>query len=62
MQWTGDGVVSGPPCDGCWYHNPERYARWLQAGVFQGIFRTHMAAPGDPTPWKYSVSHAKPNA
>jgi len=54
MKWTGDGVVSGPPCDGCWYHEPERYARWLQAGVFQGIFRTHMASPGDPTPWRYS--------
>ena len=49
-----DGDAAGPPCVGCWYHNPERYARWLQAGVFQGIFRTHMSAPGDPTPWKYS--------
>jgi alpha-glucosidase (family GH31 glycosyl hydrolase) len=34
-----------------WLHNPERYARWLQAGVFQPIFRTHMSQPGDPTPW-----------
>lgn len=48
-----DGDTAGPPCKGCWYHNPERYARWLQAGVFQGIFRTHMSAPGDPTPWRY---------
>ena len=36
-----------------WLHNPERYARWLQAGVFQGIFRTHQSFPGDPTPWHY---------
>lgn len=57
----------GPPCPsdnrpqgqgghagGCWMHDPERYARWMQAAIFQGIFRTHMSAPGDPTPWKYS--------
>ena len=49
-----DGDKAGPHCADCWYHDPERYARWLQAGVFQGIFRTHMSAPGDPTPWKYS--------
>lgn len=36
-----------------WLHNPDRYNRWLQAGVFQGIFRTHQSAPGDPTPWHY---------
>ena len=60
MKWTGDGDPGGPPCstggshETCWLHDPERYARWLQAGVFQGIFRTHMSAPGDPTPWRYS--------
>eukprot|EP00658_Telonema_sp_P-2_P041518 TRINITY_DN29705_c0_g1_i2.p1 TRINITY_DN29705_c0_g1~~TRINITY_DN29705_c0_g1_i2.p1 ORF type:complete len:584 (+),score=96.53 TRINITY_DN29705_c0_g1_i2:393-2144(+) len=36
-----------------WLHPPERYLRWLQAGVFQPIFRTHMSNPGDPSPWEY---------
>ena len=36
-----------------WMHNSERYARWMQAAVFQAIWRTHMASPGDPTPWNY---------
>ena len=53
----GEGTSMGPydPHIGkhTWLHNPERYARWLQAGVFQGIFRTHQSAPGDPTPWRY---------
>ena len=36
-----------------WFHNAELYNRWLQAGIFQPIFRTHIQAPGDSTPWHY---------
>jgi alpha-glucosidase (family GH31 glycosyl hydrolase) len=55
MQGEGTSVGPYDPHIGkhTWLHNPERYARWLQAGVFQGIFRTHQSAPGDPTPWRY---------
>eukprot|EP01126_Amoeba_proteus_P009286 TRINITY_DN13523_c0_g2_i2.p1 TRINITY_DN13523_c0_g2~~TRINITY_DN13523_c0_g2_i2.p1 ORF type:complete len:364 (+),score=73.16 TRINITY_DN13523_c0_g2_i2:204-1295(+) len=37
-----------------WKHNPEIYHRWIQAGIFQPIFRTHISTGGDPTPWNYS--------
>ena len=36
-----------------WWHNAEMYARWLQAGVFSPIFRTHMCEGGDPSIWVY---------
>jgi len=40
-----------PP--GPWRHNPELFSRWLQAGVFQPIFRIHMCCSGSPLPWDY---------
>jgi alpha-glucosidase (family GH31 glycosyl hydrolase) len=57
-EWNHDlgGFMPGPDSElhnDTWKHNPEIYLRWLQAGVFQPIFRTHMCSGGDPRPWSY---------
>lgn len=59
-EWNHDlggfmpGNRSTHPTPDTWMHDSETYLRWLQAGVFQPIFRTHMCEGGDPRPWSYA--------
>jgi alpha-glucosidase (family GH31 glycosyl hydrolase) len=39
--------------DTFWLHNAELYTRWVQAGVWQPVFRTHVSENGQNWPWLY---------